>query len=57
MRTRLHDNSELPGDHYHRLGWNAALEALEDAVLNELGEVITRDELLRQIRLLVDKQT
>ena len=54
MRYRIHGTSELPWDHYHRLGWNEALGALADAVLNELGEVVSRDEVLRQIRLLVD---
>ena len=54
MRYRLHRLSELPWDHFHRLGWNEALESLADVVVNELGEVVTRDEVLRQIRLLVD---
>jgi hypothetical protein len=55
MRYRLHASSELPWDHYHRLGWNEALESLADVVVNALGQVVTRDEVLRQMRLLMDK--
>ena len=54
MRYRLHESSEQPWDHFHRLGWNEALESLADVVLNQLGESISRDEILRQVRLLLD---
>jgi hypothetical protein len=53
-RYRLHHRAELPWDHFHRQGWNDALGSLADIVVNELGEVVSRDEVLRQIRLLLD---
>jgi hypothetical protein len=54
MRFRIHRAETLPGDHYHRLGWNHCLESAMDAVMNELGEVVSREDVLRLLRLLLD---
>jgi hypothetical protein len=53
----LQDTSKLRAtwDHFHRLGWCEALESLADIVVNEFGEVVNRDEVLRVIRLLMDE--
>jgi hypothetical protein len=46
----------LPHDRTHKQGWNHALEAMEDALRDDLakGQLVSREDVIRRIRLLLD---